>query len=345
MSVEIGNEPRGDQPRIAVIGCGAWGRNIVRCFAQLGALAAVVDNNAETIESLVALFGCRALSAKEAIDNPAIDALVIATPPSGHKDLALAAIARGKHVFIEKPVTLDFAEAVAIIEAARAAKRVMMTGHILQFHPGYRKLKEIVHDGILGRIQRINANRLNLGAVRREEDALWCLAPHDVSMTLGLVGQAPDHVDAHGEGHLRDEIADAVTLRLHFPRGEKALIHVSWLHPYKEHRLSVIGSAGMAVFDDTLPWDRKLQLYPHQISLDGATPQVVRADPVAVEIEQNEPLLAECAHFLACIRDGSEPITGPTEALAVMDVLEQAKQAMLARQPKTATADKLAAGR
>lgn len=337
MSVENTKDPRINQPRVAVIGCGAWGRNIVRCFAQLGALEAVVDNNAETIESLVALFGCRALSAQEAIEDPAIDALVIATPPSGHKDLALAAIARGKHVFIEKPVTLDFAEAVAIIEAARAEKRTMMTGHILQFHPGYRKLKELVHDGILGRVQRINANRLNLGAVRREEDALWCLAPHDVSMTLGLVGAAPAHIDAHGEGHLRDDIADAVTMRLGFASGEKALIHVSWLHPYKEHRLSVIGSAGMAVFDDTLPWDRKLQLYPHQVSLAGASPQVVRAEPVAVEIEQNEPLLAECAHFLDCIRDGSEPITGPTEALAVMEVLERAKQSMMGQEPVAAT--------
>jgi predicted dehydrogenase len=336
MSVESRNGPRAGQPRVAVIGCGAWGRNIVRCFAQLGALEAVVDNNAETIESLIALFGCRAMSADQAIADPDIDAVVIATPPSGHKQMALAAIAQGKHVFIEKPVTLDHEEAIAIVEAARAASRVMMTGHILQFHPGYRKLKELVHDGILGRVQRINANRLNLGAVRREEDALWCLAPHDVSMTLGLVGAAPAHVDAHGEGHLRDEIADAVTLRLGFASGEKALIHVSWLHPYKEHRLSVIGSAGMAVFDDTLPWDRKLQLYPHQVSMDGVSPQVVRAEPVPVDIEQNEPLLAECAHFLDCIRDGSEPITGPTEALAVMEVLERAKQSMRAQMPARA---------
>ncbi|MCC5976931.1 MAG: Gfo/Idh/MocA family oxidoreductase [Salinarimonas sp.] len=338
MTVESRNGPRADQPRVAVIGCGAWGRNIVRCFAQLGALEAVVDNNAETIESLIALFGCRAMSAEQALSDPGIDAVIIATPPSGHKDMALSAIGHGKHVFIEKPVTLDHGEAVAIIDAARAASRVMMTGHILQFHPGYRKLKELVHEGLLGRVQRINANRLNLGAVRREEDALWCLAPHDVSMTLGLVGAAPDHVDAHGEGHLRDEIADAVTLRLGFAGGEKALIHVSWLHPYKEHRLSVIGSAGMAVFDDTLPWDRKLQLYPHQISLDSGNPQVVRAEPVAVKIEQNEPLLAECAHFLDCIRDGSEPITGPTEALAVMDVLERAKQSMIANNPEKSAA-------
>jgi predicted dehydrogenase len=332
MTVETSNGQGADQPRVAVIGCGAWGRNIVRCFAQLGALSAVVDNNAETIESLIALFGCRAMSAEQALSSPDIDAVVIATPPSGHKDMALAAIAQGKHVFIEKPVTLDHEEAVAIVDAARAGSRVMMTGHILQFHPGYRKLKELVRDGVLGRVQRINANRLNLGAVRREEDALWCLAPHDVSMTLGLVGGAPVHVDAHGEGHLRDEIADAVTLRLAFEGGEKALIHVSWLHPFKEHRLSVVGSQGMAVFDDCLPWDRKLQLYPHRVSLDGTGPQVVRAEPVPVEIVQNEPLLAECAHFLDCIRDGSEPITGPIEALSVMHVLERARQSMAVQQ-------------
>ncbi len=319
---------RGEVARVAVIGCGAWGRNLVRCFATLGALDAVVDNNPETIESLVALFGCRALTAEEAIADPAIDAIVVATPPSRHHEVALKAIAAGKHVFIEKPLTLNFAYATAVVEAARAAKRVVMTGHILQFHPGYRALRKLVREGGLGQVRRINANRLNLGAVRREEDALWCLAPHDVSMTLGLVAEAPTSVEAFGEGHLRNDIADAVTLRLAFPKGEQALIHVSWLHPFKEHRLSVIGSTGMAVFDDCLPWDRKLQLYPHRVTLEGASPLVVRAEPVAVEIEQNEPLMAECAHFLDCIRDGSEPITGGTEALAVMDVLERATKSM-----------------
>ncbi|TVR10776.1 MAG: gfo/Idh/MocA family oxidoreductase [Salinarimonadaceae bacterium] len=319
---------KANPPRVAVIGCGAWGRNIVRCFANLGALEAIADNNGGNVAPLVDAHGCRVLDADGVIADPAIEAIAIATPPSSHMDLALRAIAAGKHVLIEKPTTLDYGQTVRIVEAARAAGRVMMTGHILQFHPGYLKLREIVRSGALGAVRRINANRLNLGAVRREESALWCLAPHDVSMALGLVDGAPISVEAFGEGLLRPDIADAVTMRLRFPKGEQAMIHVSWLHPYKEHRLSVIGSTAMAVFDDVQPWETKVQLYPHRVSLDGDAPQVTRGEPVPVAIEPGEPLLAECAHFLERIRDGAEPATGPIESLAVMDVLTRAERAM-----------------
>lgn len=321
---------KGSVARVAVIGCGAWGKNLVRCFASLDALEAVVDNTPETMERLAAQYGCRALTEDEAIADPMIDAIVIATPPSKHLETALQAIAAGKHVYVEKPLTLDSASATQMVDAAHAAGLVLMTGHILQFHPAFRALKAIVREGGLGEVLRINANRLNLGAVRREEDALWCLAPHDISMVLGLIGERASVVEAFGEKLLRSDISDAVTVRLGFPAGEQAFIHVSWLHPYKEHRLSVIGSAGMAVFDDTLPWDKKLQLYPHQVSLEGDTPTVSRAEPEPVAIVQSEPLLDECAHFLDCIRDGAEPITSGTEALAVMDVLERATRSMAA---------------
>jgi predicted dehydrogenase len=316
--------------RVAVIGCGAWGKNLIRCFAALDALEAVIDNTPETMQQLAAQYGCRALTEDEAIADPMIDAIVIATPPSKHLETALRAIAVGKHVYVEKPLTLDVASATQMVDAARAAGLVLMTGHILQFHPAFRALKAIVREGQLGDILRINANRLNLGAVRREEDALWCLAPHDISMTLALVGERPSVVEAFGEKLLRSDISDAVTVRLGFPAGEQAFIHVSWLHPYKEHRLSVIGSAGMAVFDDTLPWDKKLQLYPHQVSVEGDAPTVSRAEPIPVAIVQSEPLLDECAYFLDCIRDGAEPITSGTEALAVIEVLERATKSMVA---------------
>ncbi|MFN3686043.1 Gfo/Idh/MocA family protein [Salinarimonas sp.] len=330
------------KPRVAVIGCGAWGRNLARCFATLGVLDAVVDPNPQVLDSLVALFGCRAASLDEVLADPAIEAVAVATPPSLHRQVAEAAFAAGKHVYVEKPLTLDYPDALAVAEAGRAAGRVLMTGHILQFHNGFRALKILVAEGRLGEVRRIHATRLNLGAVRREEDALWCLAPHDVSMTLALMSGAPERVEAFGEGHLRRETADAVTMRLGFPGGAQAVIHVSWLHPFKEHRLTVIGSKAMAVFDDCLPWDRKVQIYPHQVSLDGGAPTVVRAEPVPVEIEQAEPLMAECAHFLDCIREKREPITGTLEALAVMDVLARAARAMSdeaeARAPKRASA-------
>jgi predicted dehydrogenase len=321
----------GKSPRVAVIGCGAWGKNLVRCFASLGALEAVVDNTPETMEQLALLHGCRALTEDEAIADPMVDAIVVATPPGKHHDTAMKAIAAGKHVYVEKPLTLDVASAAEIVAAGRAAGLVVMTGHILQFHPAFRALKALVDEGRIGSLRRIVAHRFNLGAVRREEDALWCLAPHDISMALALAGEKPSSIDADGETLLRPDIADAATVRMSFPGGARAFVHVSWLHPYKEHRLTVIGSAGMAVFDDTLPWDRKLQLYPHEVSVDGPVPQITRAEPVPVAIAQSEPLLDECAHFVACIRDGKEPLTGGEEALAVMDVLERATASMRER--------------
>lgn len=331
-------DTQNETPRVAVIGCGAWGRNIARCFASLGRLEAVVDPNTETVASLEALFGCRGATLAEVLANAGIGAVAIATPPSMHREVALAAIAAGKHVYIEKPLTLNYPDAVTVAEAARAGGRTLMTGHILQFHNGFRALKHLVDSGRLGEVRRVHATRLNLGAVRKEEDALWCLAPHDVSMTLALLGGGPDSVEAFGEGHLRRDTADAVTIRLGFDAGSQAMIHVSWLHPYKEHRLSVIGTKAMAVFDDCLPWDRKVQIYPHQVSLDGAAPIVVRADPVPIAVEQAEPLLAECDHFLACCASGDEPITGPTEALAVMDVLHRAARSMTDHQSFSAAA-------
>lgn len=327
-------------PRVAVVGCGSWGRNIARCFATLGRLEAVVDPNPQTVESLVALFGCRAETLESVLADETIGAVAIATPPSMHREVAERAVAAGKHVYVEKPLTLNYPDALAVADAARAAGRTMMTGHILQFHNGYRALKELVSSGRLGEVRRIHATRLNLGAVRKEEDALWCLAPHDVSMILGLTGSSPETIEAFGEGHLRRDTADAVTIRLGFGGGNsQAMIHVSWLHPFKEHRLTVIGADAMAVFDDCLPWDKKVQIYPHQVSLVGGAPSVVRADPVPVLIEQAEPLLAECAHFLECCATGVEPLTGPTEALAVMDVLHRAARSMTDHQTPAAAAN------
>jgi predicted dehydrogenase len=256
---------------------------------------------------------------------------VIATPPGKHHDTAMKAIAAGKHLYVEKPLTLDLESAREIVAAARAAGLMVMTGHILQYHPAFQALKALVQEGRIGELRRIVAHRFNLGAVRKEEDALWCLAPHDVSMALALVGEEPDGVEADGETLLRPDIADAASMRLRFPSGVRALVHVTWLHPYKEHRLSVVGSAGMAVFDDTLPWDRKVQLYPHEVSVDGPAPRFLRAEPVPVPVPQSEPLLDECAHFIACLREGREPVTGGDEALAVMSVLERATASMKER--------------
>jgi len=314
--------------RVAVIGCGAWGKNLVRNFAELDALGGIVDPHQETVEALVARHGGRALSFEEVLASPAIQGVAIVTQPSRHHALARRALEAGKHVFVEKPIALDIAEARDLAALAERPGRCLMVGHILQYHPAFLALKALVRSGRLGRLQRIQANRLNLGAVRREEDVLWCLAPHDVSMILSLISNMPSRVAATGGYHLREDIADAATLQLWFPGGEQAQISVSWLHPYKEHRLAVIGSEGMAVFDDGEPWERKLMLYPHRVAWNGDEAALSRGEGTQVPLDPAEPLRAECAHFLDCIRSGTRPATDAGEALRVMDVLTRASEAM-----------------
>lgn len=314
-----------EKPSVAVIGCGAWGANLARCFAELGVLKAVADLSADRAGALAQRHDCAAATPEAVILDPAIDALAVATPPSTHYALAAAGVERGKHVLVEKPLTLHRPESEALARDAEARGRVLMVGHILRYHPAFAALLNLVRDGRLGSIRRIHASRLNLGAIRHEEDALWCLAPHDVSMILALAGEMPERVDGFAEHALGREPADAATVRLGFPSGISAMIQVSWLHPVKEHRLSVIGSEAMAVFDDTKPWEEKLVLYRHRVSDDFA---IARGEAEPVRIEPGEPLKEECRHFLDAIAAGSTPLTDAREALAVMDVLVRAEAAI-----------------
>jgi UDP-2-acetamido-3-amino-2,3-dideoxy-glucuronate N-acetyltransferase len=284
----------------------------------------------------VARHGGQALSFEEALACPAVQGVVIATQPSRHHALARQALEAGKHVLVEKPIALDMGEARDLAALAARTGRTLMVGHILQYHPAFRALKALVGEGRLGWVQRIQANRLNLGAVRREEDVLWCLAPHDVSMILSLTGTMPSRVAATGGYHLRDDVADTATMQLWFPGGEQAQIAASWLHPYKEHRLAVIGSEGMAVFDDGEPWERKLTLYPHRVAWNGDEPVLNKGEGVPVPLDPAEPLKAECAHFLDCVRSGARPATDAEESLRVMDVLTRASDAMRAERERSA---------
>jgi predicted dehydrogenase len=314
--------------RVAVIGGGSWGRNLVRCFAELGCLDAVVDSHPEKSEALVARYGGCALSFDEVLKDTAVQAVAIATQPATHYGIAKRALHAGKHLLVEKPLTLDIAHAEELVDLARRLDRRLMVGHILHYHSAFLKLRDLVADGVIGRILRVHANRLNLGAIRPEEDVLWCLGPHDVSTALALVGSEPTEIDAVAGFHLRETVADAATLHLSFPGGERAQINMSWLHPFKEHRLTVIGSEAMIVFDDGQPWSRKLLLYPHQVSVAGERPAAIRAEPVPIAVEEREPLRLECEHFLSCIRLGVEPRTDGEEGLKVMRVLAQASAAM-----------------
>ena len=311
-----------------MIGCGYWGRNLVRNFHGLDALAGVVDDDARRSEEHAAQSGVPALGLEEALDRQDIDAVAIATPATTHAAIALSALAAGKHVFVEKPIALSLEEANTLVERAAAERRVLMVGHLLQYHPAFYELKRLVDSGRIGRLQYVYSNRLNLGKIRREENVFWSFAPHDISMILALVGELPEQVGAVGVCYLHRTVADVTTTHLTFPNGVNAHIFVSWLHPFKEQKLVVVGDGGMAVFDDGKPWHEKLIVYGHRIAwIHGLpTPDKAEAEPMA--LEQAEPLQLECRHFLECVANGSRPRTDGAEGLRVLRVLDAAERCM-----------------
>ena len=315
---------------VAVIGSGYWGKNLVRNFSQLGALRLICDKD----ETLLARFKeqysgvdtCLALN--DVLSREDIHGLVIATPAETHYTLSREALFAGKDVFVEKPMALQEQEAEDLIDIASRLKRVIMVGHLLQYHPVFVRLKEIVASGQLGRINYIYSNRLNLGKIRREENILWSFAPHDISMILSLVGENPSSIVATGGNYLHREIADVTTTHLEFPSGVRAHIFVSWLHPFKEQKLVVVGDQKMAVFDDTQPWPDKLLLYPHEIKWRNNIPVPAKAQPERLDIPQDEPLRSECEHFLSCMSNGRRPITDGFEGLRVLKVLNASQRSL-----------------
>ena len=315
---------------VAVIGAGYWGKNLVRNFHQLGSLKLICDKN----ESLLADFRgqyagvetCLALA--DVMKRKDIEGVIISTPAETHFNLAREALLAGKNVLVEKPLVLHEKEAVELIALAAAKKRVLMVGHLLQYHPVFIRLKDMASTGELGRINYIYSHRLNLGKIRREENILWSFAPHDISMILALAGEEPESVLSTGGNYLHQKIADVTTTHLEFPSGLQAHIFVSWLHPFKDQKLVVVGDRKMAVFDDTQPWQDKLLLYPHQINWKNHMPVPHKAEPQRVQISEAEPLQYECQHFLDCISNNSQPITDGQEGLKVLKVLN-ASQASL----------------
>ncbi len=314
--------------RTAAIGGGYWGKNIVRNLAELGALAAVCDADARIANDLSQRYGAPTKDFADILRDDSIAAVAIAAPAARHAELARAALEAGKHVFVEKPLALAVSEAEDLCTLAERLDRRLMVGHLLQYHPAFIKLLALVREGALGRLQYIYSNRLNLGKVRREEDILWSFAPHDISMILSLTGQEPSQVRAEGGFYLHKEIADVTTTHLRFPGGEQAHIFVSWLHPFKEQKLVVIGDGAMAVFDDGEPWESKLLLYPHRIEWRETLPVPQRADAKPVALEPGEPLRMECQHFLDCVATGNRPRTDGREGLRVLRVLAEASRAV-----------------
>ncbi len=315
---------------IAVIGSGYWGKNLIRNYYELGALKLVCDKN-ETVLNIFkkqypGMETCFALN--DVLSRKEIEGVVIATPAETHYTLAREALLTGKHVYVEKPLVLHTTEGKKLTALADKKNLVLMVGHLLHYHPAFVKLKEKTLRGELGRINYIYSNRLNLGKIRREENILWSFAPHDISMILALAGEEPEAVHATGGNYLHKSIADVTVTHMEFPSGLHAHIFVSWLHPFKEQKLVVVGDKKMAVFNDTLPWKDKLLLYSHQINWENNAPLSVKGEAERVQLYESEPLRNECEHFLKCISTGSRPHTDGNEGLSVLKVLNAAQQSL-----------------
>ncbi|KAF0096314.1 MAG: oxidoreductase domain-containing protein [Puniceicoccaceae bacterium 5H] len=315
--------------RVAVLGCGYWGRNLVRNFSQLGALSVVVDPSPQGREEAHSL----APEAEILADPSAlwsrddIHGIVIATPAPTHYDLACEAFAAGKDVMVEKPMAMNADEGERLVAAAAEHDRLLMVGHLLEHHPAVRRLYELVAEGALGKLRYIQCRRLNMGKIRTAENALWSLSPHDLSVMLRLAGAEPESVECHGQAFIQPEVADVVHAHLNFPGGVQGYLQASWLNPFKEQRIVVVGEERMAVFDDTLA-EGKLQLFAHQVEFGERGPVAKKVSAEIVDYPEQEPLKAECQHFLQCMQDRKQPFTDGQSGQLVMRTLEACQRSM-----------------
>lgn len=314
---------------IAVIGMGYWGKNLVRNFYELGALAVICDSNQGVEAACGGAYKdvkfCREYA--EVLADQTVAAVALATPAAMHYQMARAALEAGKHVFVEKPLAIDVREGEALVRLGEVRGRVLMVGHILRYHPAIIKLQELIQSGSLGKIQYLYSNRLNIGKIRTEENILWSFAPHDISVMLALLNENPSKISCQGGGYLNPSVYDVTLSQFAFPSGVQGHIFVSWLHPVKEQKLVVVGSEKMAVFDDTI--EEKLMLYAHRVEWKNRIPTAIKAKGEVVPIEAQEPLKAECQHFVDCVSSGRSPLTDGQEGLRVLNVLSICQQSLL----------------
>ncbi len=316
---------------VGVVGCGYWGKNLIRNFHELGSLRAVCDVDPERAHSLAAkhnVSSCTSFS--ELLERKDVDAVVIAAPAAEHFALAKKTMLAGKDVLVEKPLALKVSEGEELADLSVTTARILMVGHLLHYHPAIQKLKELIRQGVLGKIEYIYSSRLNFGKLRTEENILWSFAPHDISAILYLLDEEPTSVAAHGGAYLNSHIADVTLTSCNFASGVTAHIFVSWLHPFKEQKLVIVGDRQMAVFDDT-DSERKLVLYPHQIEWIDRLPVARRSEGQVVSLSSEEPLKRECQHFLECVATRSKPQTDGWNGVRVLRVLNAAEQFLISK--------------
>jgi UDP-2-acetamido-3-amino-2,3-dideoxy-glucuronate N-acetyltransferase len=315
---------------IGLAGCGAWGVNIARNLHQLGHLSLICDTRPAALEKAQQV--CRGVRAtarfEDLLEDAALPAVAIATPAETHHALARRALLAGKDVFVEKPLALDVTQARELIALAAERERVLMVGHLLEYHPAIRKLKELVAAGELGQVHYVYSNRLNLGKVRKEENILWSFAPHDVSVILLLLDALPEWASTSGQHYLQHDVADVTMTCLGFPGLPRAHIFVSWLHPYKEQKLVVIGSRKMAVFDDVVK-EGKLKIFDKGIEWSREGEPVTRQTAeTTLFFPEQEPLREELAHFVDCVRTRATPRTDGHNGLRVLRVLDACQRSL-----------------
>jgi predicted dehydrogenase len=313
--------------QVAVIGCGYWGKNLVRNFSQIGSLALVCDatpggqQTAREIAPDAVVVG----DVQPVLESD-VQGVIIATPAETHFDLTARALEAGKDVMVEKPLALTYEQGARVVRLAEERGRVLMVGHVLEYHPAVVRLHELVQAGELGKVQYIYSNRLSLGKVRREENILWSFAPHDVAVILRLMGGMPLQVAATGGCYVQPNIADVTVTNLLFDNGVRAHIHVSWLHPFKEQRLVVIGSRKMASFDDVA---KKLVLYDQRVDIKEGQPVPVKGAGEEVPFAADEPLRLECQAFLEAMAARRPPKTDGESGLRVLKVLQAAQRSLM----------------
>lgn len=315
------------EKNIALIGAGYWGKNHLKNLHRLNVLHSVLELSEEILQERKKEFPGAVFVTEDSfiINNPGIRAVVIAAPATRHYELTKKYLLAGKDVLVEKPLALTTAEGQELVDIAHDHSRILMVGHILQYHSAVIKLKELIDTGELGEIRYIYSNRLNIGKLRTEENVLWSFAPHDISLiSMIMNGEEPVHVDAHGGAYVKAGIYDTTLTTLEFKNGVKSHVFVNWLHPFKEQKLVVVGSEKMAVFDDVS--DKKLLIYPHKINFDGDIPVAMKAESYPVEFEMKEPLREELLHFIHCIETRETPKTDGIEGLNVLKILEMAEK-------------------
>jgi len=319
---------------VGVLGLGYWGPNLARNFDRLPetSLRWICDASDDARGRWGPHFPSARASADldELLADPELDAVAVATHVPTHAPLARRVLEAGKHCFVEKPLAQSVAEAEDVAAAAATADRILMVGHLLEYHPGVEKLKQIADSGDLGDIHYVYGNRLNLGKLRADENALWSLGAHDVSVVLLLAGEEPVELRAFGESYMRPGVEDVVFCYLRFPSGLAAHLHLSWLDPHKERRLTVVGSRRMATFDD-MELEGKVTVYDKGFDQDFTSfgEYIARSGDIwSPRVPNDEPLAIECRHFAECVRTGAQPRSGPESGVRVVRVLEALQESL-----------------